>query len=95
MAHATAQQQISEDTVSDAFEVEETVRDPDGVIATITVRKRDGKVSFAIAREFENKGKTQRTSFLRAAHLPALQRIVNDLGERLELLEDRARAKRR
>jgi hypothetical protein len=86
---------VSEDNVSDAYEVKEIIRDPDGIIATITERRRDGQISFAIAREFEKDSKTTRTAFLRRRHLPALQRVVNELGERLELAEDRARARRR
>lgn len=73
----------------------EIIRDPDGVIAVITERLRDGAVTFSFAREFEVDGKTRRSSFMSRRHLPAVQRLLADLGERLELAEDRARAKKR
>lgn len=66
-----------------------------GVIAKITVRQRDGRVTFSIAREYEADGRTQQTSFLKKAHIPALRAILDDLDERLEQLEDEARAKKR
>lgn len=80
---------------ADEFRVLETVRDPDGVIATVTERARDGRISFSLAREYTSNGQTKETKFLSARHVPALVRILNDLQERLELHEDRARTKRR
>lgn len=79
----------------DEFRIVETVKDPDGVIAIITERVRDGRVSFSLAREFDSGGETKRTSYLSVRHLPAVQRLLSDLSEKLELYEDRARAKRR
>jgi hypothetical protein len=73
----------------------EIVRDPDGVIAIVTERIRDGRVSFSIAREFESDGKTRRGSYISRRHLPAVQRLLVDLEERLELAEDRARSRKR
>lgn len=77
------------------FKVLEIVRDPDGVIAVITERTRDGRISFSIAREIERNGKLDRTAFLARRHLPAVRRLLDDLTDRLELAEDRTRAKRR
>jgi len=77
------------------FKEIDIVRHPDGVIAVVTERARDGRVSFSIAREFEVGGKTKRTSYLARRHLPAVQQLLSDLSERLELAEDRTRAKRR
>lgn len=73
----------------------EIVRDPDGVIAVVTERAKDGRVSFMIAREFEVDGQTKRSAFLARRHLPAVRRLLADLEERLEIVEDRSRAKRR
>lgn len=73
----------------------EIIRDPDGPIAVITERERDGRVSFMLSREFESGGKTQRTSFLKRHHIAAIRRLLNDLEEKLDLAEDRTRAKRR
>ena len=77
------------------FRVVETIRDPDGVIAVITERVIDGRISFSFARELEREGKTTRTNFLARRHLPAVRRLLDDLVDRLELAEDRTRAKRR
>jgi hypothetical protein len=67
--------------------------DPDGVIAVITEQVRTGRVSFALYREFEHRGVTKRTMYLQERHLPAVTRLLNDIGEHLALEEDRARAR--
>lgn len=77
------------------FRVVETVRDPDGVVAVITERVSDGRISFMLTREFELAGETKRTTYLNSRHLPAVQRLITDLSERLELLEDQVRERRR
>ncbi len=77
------------------YRVIDTIRDPDGVIATITERVDDGRVSFSLAREITKDGKTDRTAYLQRRHLPAALRLLTDLAERLELAEDQARARRR
>jgi len=73
----------------------EIIKDPDGVIAVITERVKDGRVSFMLAREFEQDGKTCRSAFMAARHLPAVRRLLADIDERLALIEDQARARRR
>ncbi len=80
---------------ADEFRVLDVVKDPDGVIAEITERVRDGRVSFSLGREFDRGGKTEKTKFFSARHVPAIVRVLNDLQERLEAHEDRTRAKRR
>lgn len=77
------------------YQVVETVRDPDGVVAVITERKSDGLMSFGLYREFERNGETTKSSYMSRRHLPAVRRLLADLEDRLELLEDRTRAKRR
>lgn len=79
----------------DDFSVTEVIKDPDGVIATITERTRDGRISFTIARQYDTQGQTKETKYLSARHIPAVVRLLGDLQERLEAHEDRARAKRR
>jgi len=91
----TVQTSAKKPTASDAFNELEIIRDPDGVVAVITERARDGRVSFMIAREFDQEGKTKRSAYIARRHLPAVRRLLADLEERLELAEDRARAKRR
>lgn len=73
----------------------EIVRDPDGVIAVITKSSRDGRISFKLAREFEQNGTTKQTPYLARRHLPAIRRLLADLEERLDICEDQARAKLR
>lgn len=79
------------------FQDLDVLRDPDGVVALITHRTRDGRVelSFSIGKEFDRDGKVERTVFLKPQHLPALARLVEALPAHLELLEDRLRAARR
>jgi hypothetical protein len=94
MVHAAKDEQFLQE-----FDVIEIVRDPDGVIAVVTERKRDGRISFMISREFEMSDGgsivTKRSSYLNTRHLPAVRRLLTDLEDRLELAEDRAREKRR
>ena len=80
---------------NEKFKVVEEVVDPDGVVAVITERVKDGRISFMISREFEIDGKTQRSAYLNTRHIPAVRRLLNDLTERLELAEDQARARHR
>lgn len=82
-------------TPSQDFTVVDTLRDPDGVVATVTERARDGRISFALGKEYDRGGSVQRTPYLGRRHIAALRRVIDDLEERLELLEDRARARRR
>jgi len=77
------------------FKIVEIVRDPDGIVAVITERANDGRISFSIQRELDRNGRTERTSFLARRHLPAVRRLLDDLVDRLETAEDKARAKRR
>lgn len=86
---------VNKSSVESPFKEIEIIRDPDGVVAVITERSRDGRISFAIAREFEEDGQTRRTAFLASRHLPGVQRLLSELGERLELAEDQARTRRR
>lgn len=78
-----------------AFKEIDIIKHPDGIIAVITERVSDGRVSFSISREFDADGKTKRTAYLARRHLPAVQQLLSDLSERLELAEDRTRAKKR
>lgn len=80
---------------NESFRQVEILRDPDGVIAVITERVANGRLSFAIFSEFERDGETQRSSFLNARHLPAVERLVAAIRGNLELWEDQARARRR
>ena len=77
------------------FKIVEIVRDPDGIVAVITERATDGRVTFSIQRELDRNGRIERTTFLARRHLPAVRRLLDDLVDRLETAEDRARAKRR
>ena len=71
------------------------IKDPDGVIAVITERVSDGAISFGIYREFDRGGRTERSKFLARRHVAGARRLLDDLEERLEQLEDQSRAKRR
>jgi hypothetical protein len=67
------------------------MRDPDGAVAVITERVTDGRVSFALYREFEKGGSTERTSYLADRHIPGIRRLLNELERRLPGIEDRTR----
>jgi hypothetical protein len=80
---------------SHAFRELELLRDPDGLLVTITENTKDGRVTFMIQREYDKAGETKQTAFLQRRHIPAIRRVLNDLEERLELMEDRGRARHR
>jgi hypothetical protein len=82
-------------TNNQSFRQLEQLRDPDGVLVTITENVRDGRVTFMIQREYEKGGTTKQTAFLHRRHIAAVRRVLNDLDERLELIEDQTRARRR
>lgn len=92
--HAPKQDVLTADTKNE-FSVIEVIKDPDGVVAVITERVRDGRVSFMLGREFELDGETKRSAYMNTRHLPAVRRLLADLEDRLELAEDRARARKR
>jgi hypothetical protein len=71
------------------------ILDPDGIVAALTVREEDGRVSFALLREYSVGGKPKRTAYLKRSHIPALRRLLDDLEVQLELEEDRQRTQRR
>ncbi|HZJ67696.1 MAG TPA: hypothetical protein VFD36_29535 [Kofleriaceae bacterium] len=78
-----------------AYREVEVIKDPDGVIAVISEHVETGAHSFAIYREITRSGEAVRTAYMSRRHLPAVTRLLPDLEERIEQLEDRARAKRR
>lgn len=73
----------------------ERVRDPDGVVAVISERIKTGQMSFALYKEFDQDGKIRLSSYLGTRHIPAIRRVLDDLTDRLEQLEDKARSARR
>jgi hypothetical protein len=78
-----------------SYNVIEIVKDPDGVIATITERADNGRITFMFQREYDQNGAAKQTAYLGRRHIAAVRRLLNDLEEKLETLEDRARARRR
>ena len=94
-SNAAAPRTSNRTSQADEFRVVEVIKDPDSVIAEITERVRDGRISFSLSREFDRNGKIEKTKYFSARHVPALVRLLTDLKERVEALEDRARAKRR
>ena len=74
--------------------------DEDGVIAVITERLVDGRVSFGFFRCFDRtlpdgSRETSRSAYLAHRHIPAVRRLLVELDRKLEALEDRARARHR
>lgn len=81
----------------DDFREIQVFRDPDGVIAVVTERERDGThyMSFAIQKEFLRQDTVVRTSFLNRRHIPAVKRLLEQLESFLDQEADRAAAQRR
>ena len=74
------------------FEELATLRDPDGPIAVVSLNRENGRVTFAITKEFDRAGKTERTPYLSLRHIQGCRRLLDDLESRLPEDEDRARA---
>jgi hypothetical protein len=77
------------------FREVEVFRDRDGAIAVVSERIATGQVSFMIGREFERNGETCRSAFLNRYHIPGVERLLRELTEKLDLLEDKTRVERR
>lgn len=71
------------------------LRDPDGIVAVITERVADGRISFGLFREFTVGGEDRRSAYLAHRHIAGAHRVLAELDRRLEQIEDRARARRR
>lgn len=74
------------------FEELAAITDPDGVMAIVSLNRENGRVTFALQKEFERAGKTERTPYLSHRHIAGVRRILDELEEQLPLHEDRARA---
>jgi hypothetical protein len=77
-----------------------TLRDPDGLglVAPVTMRVKENgytSFSFALFKEFEKNGETQRTAFLNDRHLPAARRLLDEIESRIALESDKLWATRR
>jgi len=73
----------------------ETVRDDDGVIAIITERIATGHLSYRIMREYDMAGETKITPYLGRRHGEGVRRITRKVQDRIDILTDTARQKRR
>ena len=76
----------------------ETLRDEDGVIAVITERvtgepRRVGDLSFKLHKEFDSNGEIKVSPYLGRRHIPAIERLVRRIEDRIDILTDRARRK--
>lgn len=70
----------------------ETLRADDGVIAVISQRADNGRVSFMIGREWDQGGAVKRGPFLQRRHIDSARDLLGQLELRLEAIEDRTRA---
>lgn len=71
------------------------IPDHEGVVAVVSVRIDTGRCSFALFREFEKDGVTKRSGFMARRHIDACRRLLDELEENLDGIEDRERAELR
>lgn len=71
------------------------VRDPDGVVAVISARDDGQQLAVAFFKEFDRRGETAKSAFLQRRHLAALERLLPIVRERMDSIEDQARARER
>ena len=69
--------------------------DKDGLIAKLTERVSDGRISAGIFRSFEESGKTKESAYFAHRHIDAAHRLLTWLDQHMLLLEDQARTRRR
>jgi hypothetical protein len=74
----------------------ETVRDSDGVVAVITQRVGSNYFSFRILKEYvdQNDGEVKYTSFMGRRHLDAVERVTQQVRDRIDVLEDQFKVRR-
>jgi hypothetical protein len=81
------------------YQLVDELRDDEGLVATITARDVGGyrRLTFSLQREFERPkgGPTERSSFLRAEHVPAARRLLDRVEERMRVEQDRVHTERR
>jgi hypothetical protein len=78
------------------FKEVDKLRDPHtGILAVYSEQLDTGRVLCMLAREFDCRDEVRRTSFLKKQHLMALQNQLGHIIDRLDVLEDQARARRR
>lgn len=77
-----------------SFIVVAEIRDPDGLVGVITERAVDGRHSFAVFREWQRNGKSERSIYKYGSHIPAYIRLLAEISRRIEPLEEEARRAR-
>lgn len=78
--------------VANKFNELALIRDTDGPLASISLNRETGRVTFMLTKEFDRGGKTERTPYFSLRHIAGLRRLLDDLEERLPADEDRGRA---
>jgi hypothetical protein len=86
-------------TKSDFVELA-TLRDPEGLglIALINVKDKPNgykSFSFALFKEFERGGATERTAFLNERHLGAARKLLDMVEKRIRAEQDKLHTQRR
>lgn len=72
----------------------------EGLVAVITERESDGKISFCIFRRFYRdlplgKSRQERSTYLGQRHILAQHKLLAEVDRRLAAMEERARGERR
>lgn len=79
----------------DAFKEVDILRHEDGVVAIISERIDNGRHSVGVMREFDRRGKTERSAFLAPHQIDAAIELLQQARGTMEALEDKARARLR
>lgn len=69
------------------YEDLEEIVDPDGVVALISRRRSNGKLSIAIFKIFERDGVKEKTNFLSARQFAGVRRILDIAEHRIAIIE--------
>lgn len=64
----------------------------DGVVAVVTRRVSDGRVSFKLVKEYDRDKRVEQTPFLARRHVDSLEKLLPQIREAVERAEDEARA---
>lgn len=70
----------------------ETIRDPDGCIAVISVRNHTGELAAGVFREYERDGRTEKTAFIPVRQIDSALRVLELAKQYMEKHQDRTRA---
>ena len=74
--------------VRNGYEDIDTLRDPSGAVIILSKRRSNGQISFALMKEFDRDGVTEKTAFLQRRHIDGAIKLLQIAAEEMDKLTD-------